>query len=415
MFRAFIITCLGFGLSTAAWANPTKTLLLSPDHLKAAWQNYALQRTAAGTPMHVVSLSEVAARYKGRDIQEKMRVCIRKHIDQVDVTAVILGGDSSPDGGLIPDRDTYHKNMWGNDTDIPSDLYYISPGSWDADGDGVYGEWADDKEEISYPDGSISIGRIPVRSIEDVQSYGNKVTAYLASISIGQAVGELTFTCAVQSAYPKVYRSATEFIPSVWKDGKVNIFFNDMTSWDNGKGEGSFDLSPKNFVGKINEGLTNKWHIHGHGLTDQWVLEKDAEFSIPFVKALKNIDNLPVITTVSCFTGNFDDEEDPCISEAMLRSPIGGAIAIVAPSREGKPHFHDPEKEFPLMVKEGKLDGTTQTMTSFWMAGLGEGRLIGHALSAAKASLADDAKRSATYHQGLCELNLLGDPTLPVR
>ena len=27
----------------------------------------------------------------------------------------------------------------------------------------------------------------------------------------------------------------------------------------------------------------------------------------------------------------------------------------------------------------------------------------------------DDARKSATYHQGICEINLLGDPTLQVK
>ena len=123
-----------------------------------------------------------------------------------------------------------------------------------------------------------------------------------------------------------------------------------------------------------------------------------------------------MITTVSCFTGHFDAKKDPCVSEAMLRQPKGGAVLIVAPSREGKPHFHDPQNDFQLMSREGKLDGTTQTMTSFWIAALGKDQaLAGKALSISKAGLADDAVKSATYHQGICELNLLGDPTLPVK
>ena len=54
-------------------------------------------------------------------------------------------------------------------------------------------------------------------------------------------------------------------------------------------------------------------------------------------------------------------------------------------------------------------------MTSFWMAALADGKTTGEALAAAKAGLAEDALESATYHQGLCEINLLGDPSLPVR
>lgn len=100
----------------------------------------------------------------------------------------------------------------------------------------------------------------------------------------------------------------------------------------------------------------------------------------------------------------------------MLPQPKGGAVLIVAPAREGKPHFHDPKNDFKLMVQKGKLDGTMQTMTSFWTAALSQNKQnAGHALATSKAGLASDAEKSATYHQGICELNLLGDPTLPMR
>lgn len=119
----------------------TKALLISPPSLKDAWSEYAKLRGQSGVVVKVVTTDEIQKKYQTGDLQNRMRLCAREHIDQHGVTAVILGGDSSPDGGLVPDRDTFHKNMWGNDVDIPSDLYFISPTSWDHDKDGIYGEF----------------------------------------------------------------------------------------------------------------------------------------------------------------------------------------------------------------------------------------------------------------------------------
>jgi len=386
-----------------------KALLISPPELVEAWTDYAELREDVS--VEVVSTDQIAKEFKEGDLPEKIRLRVRKGIDEGGVKYVILGGDSSPEGGLVPDRDTFHKNMWGNDQDIPSDVFYLSPTNWDADGDGVFGEWEDDRDAITYPDGSVGIGRIPVRTKEDVENYGKKVLAYLAT----EEGGDLAMTCAVAGAYAKVHRSGSEFISQKWKEGEVKFLFNDFTSWDEEGKKGSYDLSPNNLSEQMNSGEVNKWHVHGHGLIDRWQLESDTKFSYENVDALKNGDRLPVITTVSCFTGQFDSEKDPCISEAMLRKEGGGAIAIVAPSREGKPHFHDPENDFPLMMREGKLDGTTETMTLFWVNALGEGKTTGLALAAAKKKLGEDAKKSATYHQGVCEINLLGDPSLTVK
>ena len=125
-------------------------------------------------------------------------------------------------------------------------------------------------------------------------------------------------------------------------------------------------------------------------------------------------DTLPVVTTVSCFTGHFDAPEDPAISEALLRHADGGAIAIVAPAREGVPVFPQ-RSDYQLMLSEGLMDGTTQLLTHFWEAGLGEDITIGEALAKAKARLQNELPDFAGRHWVLCEMNLLGDPSLPIR
>ncbi len=404
-FLIFII------LSLPVFATEPKALLVSPPELREAWAEYVALRAEQGVMMKLVTTTEISEKYEGKDIQEKIRLCAREHIDKHSFHTIILGGDSSGSGGLVPDRDTYHKNMWGNDQDIPSDIYYISPTNWDHDNDGVYGEFTEDREAITYPDGSVAIGRIPVRTAEDIAAYRNKVVSHIAQ----KPSTELVFTCEVRGAYPKVLNAGLNIIPEVWPTGSVYFLFSDKTSWDGDGAPGSYELSPANLSEQFAVKGMNKWHIHGHGLIDCWVLENRKKFSYDSVRELKNKDQPLVITTVSCFTGQFDAEKDPCITEAMLRQPDGGAVVVIAPAREGKPHLHNPEIDFPLMMREGKLDGTTEVMAGFWAATLGQKKNVGMALAHVKSEQAADAVKSATYHQGICELNLLGDPTLPVR
>jgi len=54
-------------------------------------------------------------------------------------------------------------------------------------------------------------------------------------------------------------------------------------------------------------------------------------------------------------------------------------------------------------------------MTRYWSNGLGSGLTTGEALMKAKAAMAHDACKTAGYHLCICELNLLGDPTLDMR
>ena len=155
-------------------------------------------------------------------------------------------------------------------------------------------------------------------------------------------------------------------------------------------------------------------HIHGHGSQNSWNLEKRQSFKADHIAKLTNKNAYVALTTVSCFTGHYDGSKEPTITESMLRCPDAGAILIVAPSRAGVPIFHSPD-DMRLMMTEGKMDATTETMTNFWLFALRDGLTAGQAIQKAKAEMIDDAATSAGHHFIQCELNLLGDPTLDLR
>ena len=412
-----LLTTLAFSasiLSEPSKVQPAAVLLITSPELEEAWIPFADWKMKQGKVTKVITTAEIAKSYQGPDLQEKIRKCVRKHIDQHGTRWVILGGDSLPGGkGIVPDRDTQHHNMWGEIDDIPTDIYYISPTNWDADGDGVYGEFEDDKKAITYPDGTVGLGRIPVRTAADIKAYTDKVVSYESHYPKGDFKNTMVYTCTVKGAYGKVRRSWDDHVSKALEGGKMSRYFANKTPWDI-ETPGDYQISCKNWVEMINAKKVGKYHFHGHGLINGWALEGHEMFDKDQVAKLKNKDAYPVITTVSCFTGHFDAATDPCISESMLRMPHAGAIAIVAPCREGKPHFLSPKQDFPLMTKEGKMDGTTTTMTYFWELGIKGNLTTGEAMMETKAKLAEKAKKSANFHMCLSELNLLGDPTLMV-
>jgi len=409
-----------FGLSVSSlMADQVKegadVLLVTSIDLKEAWKPFVEWKAKGGKVVKIVTVNEISKGYDGVDVQEKIRVCVRENIDKGGIKWVILGGDSLPGGkGVVPDRDTKHVVMWGEWVDIPTDIYYLSPTNWDGDGDGVYGEFVDDKDAITYPNGEVGLGRIPVRTVEGVKTYTEKVIGYESRSPKHNFDKNMVYTCTVKGAYPKVRRNWDDHVSTVLKGGLMSRYFADETPWDDVEG-GDYALNSENLVSLLNEGETSKFHFHGHGFLNGWVLEGDEMFTEKHVRQLINKDAYPIVTTVSCFTGHYDALEDPSIVESMLRVPNAGAIAVVAPCREGKPHFVNPRQDFPMMVSEGKMDGTTETMALFWEKGIGEKLTAGEALMKSKASLGEKAVVSSSFHMCLAELNLLGDPTLIIR
>lgn len=413
--NSYLLLALGLSAvaSTLPSARAADVLLITSAELADSWKPFAEWKTKQGKSTEVVTVADIAKSYEGVDVQEKIRKCVRENIDKK-TKWVVLGGDSLPGGvGVVPDRDTVHKTMWGENKDIPTDIYYLSATNWDADNDGIYGEFEDDKTAISYPDGSVGLGRIPVRTTEDVEAYTDKVISYESNYPGGDFKDSMTYACEVAGAYAKVRRSWDDHVSKVLPKSGMVRYFSDSTPWDTNTA-GDYQLSPANWVKMINEKKVGKFHFHGHGLIQGWALEDHKMFTAEHVNQLTNKDAYPIITTVSCFTGHYDAAKDPSIAESMLRKADGGAIALVAPCREGKPHFMNPRGDFALMEVEGKMDGTTRTMTYFWELGVRDKLTTGEALMKTKAMLAENAKTSAEFHMCLCELNLLGDPTIAV-
>ena len=386
-------------------------LLITAESLSKSWLPFAKWKTINGKLTKIVTVEKIEEEYKAKNIQEKIRLCVRDHIENHKTKWVVLGGDCLRNGkGLVPGgHTTVHRQ---EPKGIPTDIVYLSKTDWDADDDGIYGEFEDDRKEITYPDGSVGLGRIPVRTTADVAAFTQKVIDYESKYPTTSFARSMIYTCTDSPAYPKVRNSWDKYLSKEW-NGKMGRFFSQETPWDEDGVPGSYPLSAENLVDLFNKKGTGKLHIHGHGNLPQWILEK-SRFTGKHIGKLKNSEAYPLITTVSCNTGEFDSQQDPSIVEQMIRAPKAGSVAVVAPVRTGKPHFAK-RSDFRLMVTQGKLDGTTLTMTRYWTYGLGGNHTTGESIMKAKNAMKDDASKSPSYHLCVCELNLLGDPTLDMR
>ena len=74
----------------------------------------------------------------------------------------------------------------------------------------------------------------------------------------------------------------------------------------------------------------------GHGTDSTWV---QPHFTGDNILSLANGDRLPVVFSINCETGSF--QEDDCFAEVFLRKKGGGAVAVYAATEKSWPGYND--------------------------------------------------------------------------
>src|SRR4051812_23239140 len=132
--------------------SPVDCVILTPDSLADVFQKLADYQTRSGRPTVVRGLSTVrAADPRSNDMAQAVRSFLKSAHDLWGIRWAVLGADHE----AIPLR-TVRVNF-GYPEDLPTDVYYSDlDGTWDRNGNGVYGEVADSLD--MQPD--IAVGRL---------------------------------------------------------------------------------------------------------------------------------------------------------------------------------------------------------------------------------------------------------------
>ena len=302
----------------------SRHLIITSSRLKPAFEDLAKYRASQGMPSEVVTVEDISKSFRGRDLPEKIRICIGDWYSNRLVRFVAIGGDDT----VVPPRYCSPKGEA-----MPTDLYYsdVDGGSWDKNHDGEFGRREDITIESLTPE--ICLGRIPVRQPNKVRDYIAKIRRYEAcrdprfiksllitsqgglpqDDSVEERPGESQPPPDFAVGNEKTRDIYFKHIEPVWKASKLDFFFvlpdyrgGLLERWNRGY----------NFVIRM-----------GHGNGFGW-----SGFCVADAFKLRN--PIPsIVWSGGCGNGKYDASKDPTFSEALIRNPNGGAVAVFGHSR----------------------------------------------------------------------------------
>jgi len=124
-----------------------------------------------------------------------------------------------------------------------------------------------------------------------------------------------------------------DYIDPVWS-GTRERFYDTNTDF----GGSGYDVTAANISSVINEGY-NYFFMATHGNQNLWSTESGSYFVSSSASGLTNQTRQGMVATMACITNAFDGSSgyttDPCLSEAFIRNPNGGAVVYHGSSRYG--------------------------------------------------------------------------------
>lgn len=277
-------------------------------------------------------------------------------VRRADTAALRKDGDIPPDRNLIP--------TWQTPTpegQAASDNRFV----------------AFDKKSF-HP--SVAIGRFPVVTPEEVAGVVKKTIEYATRPPPGAWRSRVMFITNEDKYFKQ---SSDKLADALEGEGFTPIkVYADAEEKDNSEHQASI-------VSDLDDGALLV-HFIGHGGRFIWrsgppdYRKNHDLFTLDHVSSLKNGGRLPMVLSMTCYSGSFDNPNSDTISERFLREPDKGAVAVFSASWRNSP---SPEYSRAL------IDGL---MTP--------GERIGDAIVAAKKKQGDRVLVE-TY-------NLFGDPAI---
>jgi len=353
----------------------------------STFQPLADWKTEKGTPARVVTTDSIYQNFSGSDEAEKIRNFIKYAYQQMGTQWVLLGGDTD----VVPDRVAYAMTCeagYPGEDDLRADLYYSDlDGTWNLNGNGVYGEMADSVD--LYPE--VFVGRAPVNSLQEVNTFVSKVLRY-------------------QKNPPRDYQLDVLFLGEIlWRnpytDGGVGKDLIDELYVPP-----RFDPILKLYERNGNENYTTvMWALNqgqnlinhdGHGWYN-YMGVGEGGLDPSDMDELINGYQLGIVYSLGCWVGAFHYD---AISEHFINNPLGGGVGFIANSSYG---WGSPGN--PAFGYSDRFDAT------FYEKLLSEGvNRIGATLGLCKAHYAPRSEAENVYRWHQYQLNLLGDPEMPI-
>ncbi len=347
-------------------------------------------------------IEDVLTTSEGRDSAEKLRNYLRKRYNENGIKYVMLAGGSTGTDPAIPVRKLHAAFKWENDSFdqlLPGDVYYSNlDGSFDENKDGIFGDITDgtggnDIDMFS----ELSVGRVPVENATELANFIKKtIDAYgYFDQNSGRAFfcGENLFPGVWGKSYMKEIEngcSAHGFVTAGYPaDYQRSYLFDQDRRW-----------SSTDIINAINKGIYILNHIGHSSVTSNMRLSSWS------MNRLSNSEYY-LLYTQGCYCGRFTDKG--CILSAHVTSP-NGAYAVIGNSSYGLGP-EDPDPDAAISCRGASQYFHRQFTNAIFAS---EKNRLGDANQASKEANVKFMGHGTTRWV-FFELNLLGDPYLPIK
>ncbi len=300
---------------------PVPFVVITTEALREPFDSLAAWHTRNGLPTVVRTTAWIYAHYAGVDPQERIRHFLQDAWQAWGTVYVLLGGGANE----IPPR-YVHVRFSHDSTEnwVPSDLYYAClEGTWNADGDAVYGEPEDSVDLLP----ELLVGRVPALFPEEAWNYVRKAQRY-REVPGGDSTGTfvqdplriLLLGTLIGLNHGPLY---CEYVAQQLPADRVFLKLYESEDHDN---------TLEDLLGALGSGV-GFFYLNGHGNYNNLYANYDPAVPVGaevMETRLPNKDHPPFMKAVVCDAGAWDRFG---VLSRMLLVPRAGAAGIIGVTR----------------------------------------------------------------------------------
>jgi Peptidase family C25 len=173
--------------------------------------------------------------------------------------------------------------------------------------------WLADFDGNGIPE--MAIGRLPVHTIEEVNTVMQKLVGY-------EQQGSPRWAAVMVADEPEGFdfEGASRAVEALLPD--------EMTVWEIFRGQGDDAETRQELLDRLNAGPALVNYL-GHGAVEVW---RGGMLTSTDARILTNGLQFPVVVSMTCLNGFFHDVNSESLAEALLKADAGGAVAVWASS-----------------------------------------------------------------------------------
>lgn len=338
-------------LRIVAVPSDTRQIYIVPETLLASLQPLLAWRATQGVPVAAVSVQDIYDGWSGGQVSPE---AIRQFLQAMaqltpHLQSVALVGD-----GTYDPLDYSGKHL---PTLIPPFLAHVDPDVGETACESCYGQ-LDGADALSDPIPDLAIGRLPVKSVAELDGLVQKIIAYerapvdawqWRSGHVADNHRESNSIPDEAGNFPAYADTAADLQPGSVDRRKVYFDPYSATNLNKPWREPDPLVAHSRVVSLFNDGAAVV-NYQGHGQIDRWAYTAETPsnpvnylFGAQDVAQLRNGVRLPVVLEMACLTGAFMRPEmnGSTIDELLLLAPQGGAIATWGSTGLGVAYQHE--------------------------------------------------------------------------